>query len=66
MTEPAGVETPEEDVPQKPCPMCAGSGKVRDYVFNVSTSVAAGAATSYMIDMNNLQPWMISTPICGT
>ena len=54
-------EQPEEE-PQKPCPMCAGTGKVRDYKL---TPAMHGAGTFFTIDPADLERYNF-TAICGT
>ncbi len=45
-------ETPE--FPTKECPMCAGSGKVRDYKL---APLAGAAATYFVIDPEKLKDY---------
>lgn len=54
----------EEETPTKACPMCAGSGKVRDYVTGM-TPFAAGTYQTIDFENINLADYLIS-PIYGT
>ena len=56
--------TGEQETPMKDCPMCAGSGKVRDYVTGM-TPFAAGTYQTIDFDKINLADYTI-TAICGT
>lgn len=55
-------EPPEEDEPQRDCPFCAGSGKVRDYKWGPSPFAASTTfSTQGIVDLSNYV-----YPICGT
>lgn len=56
------TDVPEEELPEKPCAFCAGTGKVRDYKMS-SSPFAAG--TYHTIDPLVLDGLSIY-PIAGT
>lgn len=60
MTEPE-TETPEQ--PEKPCPMCLGSGKVRNVIWRSS---ATGAPTTVQFDPSLFGDTFVIANICGT
>jgi hypothetical protein len=55
------TEQPDEEL-QEACPMCAGTGKVRDYKMSPSSS---GASTFFTIDIGNLGKYDFAAH-CGT
>lgn len=54
--------TQPEEEPRRECPMCAGTGKVRDYGF---TLMSMTASTFYTVDPTDFNPLNIVN-MCGT
>jgi len=54
----------EQETPQKECPMCAGSGKVRDYATGM-TPFAAGTYQTVDFERLDIKDYVVNA-ICGT